>query len=171
MLYEGVYVQSSGWTWGGVTLIRGIGSVMHPLCTVIVTLGWFRARKMGWGTLLKSYFLAIGLHTLWNGGFLPFIYLAGLDLYAISENFLSVYGLAIEVLLVVFLIVLPIGMWWFLSHLVSAMAEDSEPTLTTMVISPRALALWGFACVLVILPIGAALGPAWHQIRAVIFSG
>ncbi|TET38713.1 MAG: PrsW family intramembrane metalloprotease, partial [Anaerolineales bacterium] len=68
MLYEGVYAQWSGWTWGGVTLIRGIGSVMHPLCTAIVALGWFRARKMGWGTLLKAYFLAIGLHTLWNGG-------------------------------------------------------------------------------------------------------
>ena len=171
MLYEGVYAQWSGWTWGGVTLIRGIGSILHPLCTAIVTLGWFRARKMGWGTLLKAYFLAIGLHTLWNGGFLSFIYLTGLDYYAISESSLSVYGLVIEALLVIFLIVLSIGLWWLLSHLVSGMAEDTEPELATMVISPRALALWGLACVLVIVPIGAALGPAWHQIRAVVFGG
>ncbi len=99
------------------------------------------------------------------------IYKQRVDYYAISESSLSVYGLVIEALLVIFLIVLSIGLWWFLSHLVSGMAEGTEPELATMVISPRALALWGLACVLVIVPIGAALGPAWHQIRAVVFGG
>lgn len=171
MLYEGLYAQGSGWSWGGITLLRGIGSVMHPLATGLVTLGWFRARKSGWSALLKAYFLAIGLHTLWNGGFLPFVYLTGLDYYAISEGSLSIYGLGIEILLVAYLIALSIGLWWILRRLVSGMAEDTEPELTPLAVSPRALALWGLACVLVIVPIGAALGPAWRSIQAVIFSG
>lgn len=171
MLYEGLYAQWSGWSWGGITLLRGIGSVLHPLCTALVTLGWFRARERGWGALLKAYLLAVGLHTLWNGGFLPFVYLTGLDYYAISEGSLSIYGLAIEVLLIAFLVVLSIGLWWMLRRLVISMAQDTEPELTPMVVSPRALAVWGLACVLVIVPIGAALGPAWRSIQSVVFSG
>ena len=36
--------------------------------------------------------------------------------------------------------------------------------------SPRALAVWALVSALVIVPIGAALGPAWGQIRAAILT-
>jgi hypothetical protein len=38
-------------------------------------------------------------------------------------------------------------------------------------IPPRALAVWASVSALVIVPIRAALGPAWEQIRAVILTG
>lgn len=54
MLYEGLYAQYSGWSWGGVTLLRGLGAVLHPACTAIVALGWFRMRAGGVRQLLKA---------------------------------------------------------------------------------------------------------------------
>lgn len=171
MLYEGLYAQAGGWSWGGITLLRGIGSVLHPLTTGLVTLGWFRARNSGWGALLKAYLMAVGLHTLWNGGFLPFVYLTGLDYYAISEGSLSIYGQGIEILLVAFLVMLSIGLWWLLRRITGEMAQDVTPDLAPMSISTRALAIWGLACLLIIVPIGAALNPAWDQIKDVILGG
>lgn len=171
MLYEGLYAQWSGWTWGGITLLRGIGSVLHPLCTGLVTLGWFRAREAGWGELVKSYFLAVGLHTLWNGGFMPFVYLTGLDYFSGYEETFSIYGLAVEGMLVIFLVALSIFLWWFLRRTTDHLAEEVIPQVTTMIVTPRTVAIWSLVCVLVIIPIGAALGPAWRDIQAVIFPG
>jgi RsiW-degrading membrane proteinase PrsW (M82 family) len=71
MLYEGIYASHNGWSWGGITFLRSIGAVLHPLCTGIIALGWFRMRDGGVGKLLKAYLLSVGLHTLWNGGFEP----------------------------------------------------------------------------------------------------
>jgi hypothetical protein len=171
MLYEGLYAQWTGWSWGGITLLRGIGSVLHPLGTGIVALGWYRAREKGFRELLKSYALAVGLHTLWNGGFMPFVYLSGLETITVSAQTLSLYGEAIEVLLVAFLVVLSIGLWWLLRRIVDGMAQEAEPDLVPARISPRALAFWGLACALVIIPIGAALGQAWRDIQAVLLPG
>ena len=78
MLYEGLYAQWNGWTWGGITLLRAIGSVLHPLGTGIIALALFRARERpaGWfGQLARAYLLSVGLHTLWNGGFELLVYL------------------------------------------------------------------------------------------------
>jgi len=171
MLYEGLYAQWSGWSWGGITLLRGLGSVLHPLCTGIVALGWFRARKGGLKELLKAYGIAVGLHTLWNGGFLPFVYLSGLENFTGAYETFSIYGQAIEIVLVIFLAGLSLGLWWLLRRMVLNMAVDGAPDLAPVRISTRSLAFWGLACALIIIPIGAALGPAWGQIQQVIFPG
>jgi RsiW-degrading membrane proteinase PrsW (M82 family) len=171
MLYEGLYAQWSGWSWGGITLLRGIGAVLHPLGTGIVALGWYRARERSFRELLKSYGLAVGLHTLWNGGFLPFVYLSGLETISVAASTLSLYGEAIEVLLIAFLSALSLGLWYLLRRIVDGLAEELEPALVSVAISPRALALWGLACALIIIPIGAALGPAWRDIQSVLLPG
>jgi len=171
MLYEGLYAQYSGWSWGGVTLLRGLGAVMHPVCTALVALGWFRAREGHWGQLLKAYLAAVGLHTLWNGGFSAFVYLTGLDYYGGLGWSFTIYGLAVELLLVVFLVALSLALWWLLRRLVTSLALEIEPDLAPTFVSPRALAAWAFACALVIIPIGAALGPAWGPIQTVVLAG
>jgi RsiW-degrading membrane proteinase PrsW (M82 family) len=171
MLYEGVYAQYSGWSWGGITLLRAIGSVLHPLGTALVALGWFRMEQRGPGQLFKAYLVAVGLHTLWNGGFDVFVYLTGLDYYAGVGPSLSLYGLAVEVALVIFLVVLSLGLWWLLYRLVASLAQGIEPDLAPPIFSSRALAGWALACALVIIPIGAALGPAWSQIQAIMLAG
>jgi RsiW-degrading membrane proteinase PrsW (M82 family) len=171
MLYEGLYAQWSGWSWGGITLLRGLGSVLHPLCTGIVTLGWFRMREGGFKELLKAYGIAVGLHTLWNGGFLPFVYLSGVENFTGAYETFSVYGEAIEIVLIVFLAGLSLGLWWILRRIVANMAVEEVPDLAPVRISTRALAFWGFVCALIIIPIGAAIGPAWESIREVLILG
>ena len=171
MLYEGLYAQYNGWSWGGVTLLRGLGAVLHPLGTGLVALGWFRARAHGRSRLLKAYLLAVGLHTLWNGGFAVFVYLTGLDYYGGAGPSFTLYGTAVEVLLVVFLTALSLALWWLLRRIVVTLAQGNAPDLEPALVSRRALAGWAFAGALVIIPIGAALGGAWPQVVAVVISG
>jgi RsiW-degrading membrane proteinase PrsW (M82 family) len=170
MLYEGVVVQVSGWSWGGVTLLRGLGAVLHPVCTGLVALGWFRVQERGVGQLLKAYAIAVGLHTLWNGGFSALVYLSGYGFYANPGPSISLYGTAVGVALVVFLTALAAGMWWLLHHLVGQYAHQARPRIAPAIVSQRALAVWAVVCALVIIPIGAALGPAWDSIHATIRS-
>ena len=171
MVYQGLYAGWHGWTWGGLTLLRGIGSVLHPLATGIVALGWFRARERGWNYLLRAYVIAVGLHTLWNGGFWAFIYLTGLDYYSGFEASVSFYGLSTRILLVAFLILLSAALWWLLYRLTAGLGAENEPVVAPSDISQRALAAWAFACTLIIVPLGAALGPAWQELQQFIMPG
>lgn len=169
MLYQGLYAQANGWTWGGITLLRGIGAVMHPLCSGLVALGWYRMRERGVGAWVKALGLAIGIHTLWNGGFDVFVFFSGLSYY--NAGTVSLYGLATEGLLVAFLAALALGLWWLLRRQAANLAQDVTADLAPEIVSARALAGWAFACALVVVPIGAALGGAWPQIAAVIAGG
>ena len=170
MLYEGIYAEWSGWSWGGITLLRAFGSVLHPLCTAIISLALFRERERqpGWFHRLgQAFLLSVGLHTLWNGGFDSFVFLTGLDYYGEAGPSLSVYGLYIQVLLVVFLAVLSSGLWWLLRRYVRELGAGIEIKIIPGIVSRRALAVWALACASVLIPIGAALGPTWSQIKAV----
>jgi RsiW-degrading membrane proteinase PrsW (M82 family) len=168
MLYEGLYAQHSGWSWGGITLLRSIGSVLHPICTGIVALGWFRIKDGGVGRLLKAYLLAVLLHTLWNGGFEPLVYLTGLDYYAGRGLSLSFYGATLNILLIGYLVLLSAGLWWLLRRIVIGLAAEVQTSLEPALVSRRALAAWAVACAAIIIPIGATLSPAWEAIQKII---
>ncbi|HSG45021.1 MAG TPA: PrsW family glutamic-type intramembrane protease [Anaerolineales bacterium] len=169
MLYEGMYAQYYGWGWAGITLLRSIGTVLHPLGTGIIALGWFRMKEGGGaGKLFKAYLLSVGLHTLWNGGFEPLIYLTGLEYFAGAGPSLSLYGETLSVLLVGYLVLLSLGLWWLLRKIVNEISERVTPDLAPASVSKRAIAAWAVACALVIVPIGAALSPAWEEIRLLI---
>jgi RsiW-degrading membrane proteinase PrsW (M82 family) len=170
MLYEGLYAAHNGWGWGGITLLRSIGSVLHPLGTGIIALGWFRMRNEGGsaGKLFKAYLLSVGLHTLWNGGFEPLVYLTGLDYFAGAGSSLSFYGETLSTLLVGYLILLSLGLWWLMRKIINGISDRVTPDLTPATVSRRLIAAWAVACVLVIIPIGATLSPAWDSIRKLI---
>ena len=174
MLYQGFYADWQGWTWGGITALRGIGAVNHSLWTAIIALALYRERerKPGWfGRLGRAYMVSVGLHTLWNGGYLALLYLMGMEQFAESGATLPLYGEYIEISLIFILLVLSLGMWWLLGKFVHQIARGVEAELSPELISRRVLAWWAFACVLVIVPVGAALGKAWGQIRAVFLGG
>lgn len=171
MLYEGLYASQYGWGWGGITLLRSIGSVLHPIGTGIIALGWFRMREGGAGKLLKAYLLSVGLHTLWNGGFEPLVYMTGLDYFIGEGPSLSLYGETLSVLLVGYLFLLSIGLWWLLRKIVNELSENIMADLTPVTISRRAVAVWALACAIIIIPIGAALSPAWNAIQKLISGG
>ena len=173
MLYEGLYANYNGWSWGGVALLRGIGAVLHPLCAGIVALGWWHMRAGGGvGRLLHAYGLAVGLHTLWNGGFKIFVYITGLGYYTGWGNSeLSLYGTSIEVLLAVYLIALSLGLWWLLRRIVLGMAEAAPAEAgAPAAISPRWVAAWALACALVIVSVGAALNGLWPLVMKTLFA-
>ena len=177
MLYEGLYASYNGWGWGGITLLRAIGSILHPLGTGIIALGWFRMRNEGAGKLFKAYLLSVGLHTLWNGGFEPLVYLTGLDYFAGAGASLSFYGETLNVLLVGYLILLSLGLWWLMRRIINGISDhaaaDASATLGTSSsiapVSRRLIATWAVACALVIIPIGATLSPAWESIKKIMF--
>jgi RsiW-degrading membrane proteinase PrsW (M82 family) len=168
MLYEGLYANYNGWSWAGITFLRSIGSVLHPIGTGIIALGWFRMKEQGAGKLFKAYLLSVGLHTLWNGGFEPLVYLTGLDYFAGQGSSLSIYGETLNVLLVGYLILLSLGLWWLLRRIVNGLSERVTPDITPVTVSRRAIAAWAVACAAVVIPIGAALSPAWDSIRTII---
>lgn len=171
MLYEGLYANYNGWGWAGITLLRSFGSVLHPIGTGIIALGWFRMKDGGSSKLFKACLLSVGLHTLWNGGFEPLVYLTGLDYFMGSGSSLSLYGETLSALLVGYLILLSIGLWWLLRRIVSQISERVTPTLTPAIVSRRAIATWAVACALVIVPIGATLSPAWSAISSLFVDG
>jgi hypothetical protein len=176
MLYEGLYASYNGWSWGGITLLRSIGSVLHPIGTGIIALGWFRMKSGGAGTLFKAYLLSVLLHTLWNGGFEPLVYLTGLDYFAGEGASLSFYGETLNVLLVGYLVLLSSALWWLLRRIVNGLAPAGQgeasaepgPSLEPALITRRSLAVWAVACAAVIIPIGATLSPAWDAIQKAI---
>jgi len=171
MLYEGLYASYHGWGWGGITLLRSIGSVLHPIGTGIIALGWFRMKDGGAGKLLKAYLLSVGLHTLWNGGFEPLVYLTGMDYFAGEGPSLSFYGETLSALLVGYLILLSAGLWWLLRKIVNELSEGITLDLTPATVSRRAVAVWALACAVIIIPIGAALSPTWNAIQKLLMGG
>jgi len=168
MLYEGIHAYYNGWSWGGITLLRSIGTVLHPLGTGIIALGWFRMREGGGaGKLFKAYLLSVGLHTLWNGGFEPLVYLTGLSYYTNAS--ISVYGETLNILLIGYLVLLSLGLWWLLRRIVNEISERVDTKPETAPVSSRLIAIWAVACTAIIIPIGATLSPAWKEIRTLIF--
>jgi RsiW-degrading membrane proteinase PrsW (M82 family) len=169
MLYEGLYAQQNGWTWGGITLLRSIGSVLHPIGTGIIALGWFRMKQGGGtGALIKAYLLSVGLHTLWNGGFEPLLYFTGLEYFADQSISLSFYGETLNSLLIGYLILLSVGLWILLRNIVNGLSQNVQTDPAPDTVSRRLIAAWAVACAFVIIPIGAALSPAWNSIRTLI---
>ena len=168
MLYEGLYAYHNGWGWGGITLLRSIGSVLHPLGTGIIALGWFRMRDEGVGKLFKAYLLSVGLHTLWNGGFEPLVYLTGLEYFAGEGPSLSFYGETLSTLLVGYLILLSLGLWWLMRNIVNGISDRVTLDVSSAPVSRRLIAAWAVACAFVIIPIGATLSPAWESIRQLL---
>src|SRR3972149_2870333 len=162
MLYEGIYAANHGWGWAGITLLRSIGSVVHPIGTGIIALGWVRMREGGAGPLFKAYLLSVGLHTLWNGGFEPLVYLTGLEFYTGSDISFSIYGETLNILLVGYLVLYSLGLWWLLRRIVSGLSERVIPDASTslsaslapVTVSRRVIAAWAVACAAVIVPIG-----------------
>jgi RsiW-degrading membrane proteinase PrsW (M82 family) len=171
MRYQGLFAQLYGWSWGGITALRGIGAIDHALWTAIIALALYRERNRnpGWfGRLARAYFFSVGLHTLWNGGYMALLYFVGLDHFAGSGPSFDIYGEYIEISLIIILVLMTLMNWWIMNRYLKGIQtkEPAEPQLNN--ISARALAMWAFVCVLVIVPIGAALGQAWDLISKII---
>jgi hypothetical protein len=115
MLYE----SAGAAVWGPITALLGFGGVLHPLTAGLVALGWYgvrNGRPGAWGSLLRLYGLAVGLHALWNGGLV--VLFSGIGAYffgtAVWEP--SIYGLGQPGIVTALLVVGTAGLWRLLEH-------------------------------------------------------
>ncbi len=172
MRYQGLFAQFYGWSWGGITALRGIGAVDHALWSAIIVLALYRERKRnpGWfGRLARAYLFSVGLHTLWNGGYMALLYLIGIDYFAGAGPSFSIYGEYLEISLIIILVAMTILNWWIMIRYLKQLQTEEKQQISPQPVSARALAGWALACVIVIIPIGAALGQAWDVIKPVIW--
>ncbi len=108
--------------------------------------------------MLRAYLVAVGLHTLWNGGFAALLYLIGLNEYGQPGPELALYGEPLPLALVVFLGLLAVFLWWLLFRMLKPLSENVASDPAPVVISPRSLAGWALTTALVLAPLGALIG-------------
>ena len=97
------------------------------------------------------------------------MYLTSFEYY--TDASLSIYGETLNALLVGYLVLLSLGLWWLLRKIVNKISERVTPDLEPVTVSRRLIAVWAIGCAAIIIPIGAALSPAWKEIRALLFGG
>jgi hypothetical protein len=52
---------------------------------------------------------------------------------------------------------------------VTEISERANTDIEPVSVSKRLIAIWAVACAAVIIPIGAALSPAWKEIHTLLF--
>ncbi|MBI4674120.1 MAG: PrsW family intramembrane metalloprotease [Chloroflexi bacterium] len=164
VIYAGFGLQ----LWAGVLLVRALGGAIHPLGAGLTGLGWqdvLQHAPNARGNWLKRYGLASGIHALWNGGSLILMTLAGAQFFGDLPPRLEIAGLAIQGVLLAFLLVLGLAALWAGRALVSNTEKSSQvgheldallpkTVALELQLSDRALAIWALACLVVIAPVG-----------------
>jgi RsiW-degrading membrane proteinase PrsW (M82 family) len=149
-----LYAAFSGSAWGGVLAVRVMGAALHPFGAGLMAVAWWgvlrhepgAARR--WG---RNYGLAAGAHALWNATCVIAVVVAGawfqgweVDLLGISDAAVLLALLAAE----------GIGLAAALRAVARRMALPTEETPLPTLPTERALAMWGLACLVVLLPVG-----------------
>ncbi len=155
IMYEGGGLH----LWTGITVVRGIGGALHPFGAGLLSLGWygvFHRESGAWGRLARYYLVAVGAHALWNGASGIFLLLESASRGVLGP--VDLQGVIIDVGLVALFLVEGIGLIFAVRHLARGVGAPGVPVV---VVRPaRALALWGAACLGVLLPVGVAAGHA-----------
>jgi RsiW-degrading membrane proteinase PrsW (M82 family) len=153
-----LYAVLFGSTWGGVLATRVLGAALHPFGAGLMAVAWWRVLRRepgstaGWA---RNYALAVGAHALWNGTCVVAAAVAQtwfrgweVDLLGTSNGALLIALLAAEGIgLLVALRVL--------ARRLEPVAEEGKGTVTPPAMPiERAIAIWGLACLVVLLPVG-----------------
>lgn len=166
---ENVIYATVGFSiWGGILLVRAIGSALHPLGSGLVAQGWrdvLRGEKDAGKNWLKRYGIAVAVHAAWNGGSLLVITLGGARFFGDLPPELDVLGLSAAGTTLAFLIVLGLSALWIgraYGHDKPILpTEEAASTDARFVPSDRAAAIWALACLIAIVPAGIAGLKLW----------
>ncbi len=148
-----LYTAFSGSAWAGILAARAMGAALHPLGAGLMAVAWWgllRRKPSAAAAWVRNYGLAVGAHALWNGTCVVtvtvgYVWFRGwkVDILGISEAVVLVALLAAE----------GIGILAALRTLTRRL--EPEPESGTMYLAEeRALAVWGLACLVVLLPVG-----------------
>jgi RsiW-degrading membrane proteinase PrsW (M82 family) len=158
-----LYGGSGYWAWTGVISVRAIGSVLHPLTAGLLGVAWYDVRRgePGSGARLVGMFtLAYTLHMLWNGGIAILYGAFGAYWFDAREWELTVFDVGLPGAVLILLVLLGVLMWRILWVATARLSSDVPVGLAPRrVESPRQLAAFALATVLVLVPVGALAGP------------
>ncbi len=145
--------------WAGILLVRAIGGAIHPLGSGLVAVGWWHGlhrKGAGWAFWLPRFAAAVGIHALWNGGSLIVITLAGARFFGELPPEVDILGLSAAGTTLALLILLGLAALW-IGRSVAGRSEEGEGwSLHEFGLSDRAIAIWGLACLVAIVPVGIA---------------
>jgi hypothetical protein len=139
---------------------------------------------------VKKYALAVLVHAAWNGGSLLVITLGGAQFFGALPPEIGILGLSMAGSTLAFLLILGLAALWigraygYNRPLTAALEADAgsasaaavsppevapapsgsgvlPPELSGVALSERALALWGLACLLALVPMGIAGLKLW----------
>jgi RsiW-degrading membrane proteinase PrsW (M82 family) len=156
-----LYATLFGPAWGGVLAVRVLGAALHPFGAGLVAAGWWYVLhgEAGAGRRWWSrYGLAVGAHALWNGTCVVAVAVAGAWFQGWEVDLLGVTDAA---LLLALLAAQGAGLLVALRALARRLAagatETEERLFRLDMPDERALAVWGLACLVVLLPVGLGL--------------
>lgn len=157
-IIENIMYEGSGLPlWTGITVVRGIGGALHPFGAGLVSLGLygvFRREAGAWRRLARYYLIAVGAHALWNGASGVFLLLESSSRGVLGP--VDLQGVIIDVGLIALFLIEGIALIFAVRHLARGMTAPGIPLAAVR--PARALALWGVACLGVLLPVGIAAG-------------
>ncbi len=156
-------VLSGAEGWGGVLAARAMGAALHPFGAGLMAVAWWRVLRgepsaaAGWA---RSYGLAVGAHALWNGTAVVTVVLG----YTWFQGWeMDLLGRTSGVVLVALLAAEGAGLLVALRALpvlagsrpgARRLAPEAEEAPLAALPTERALAIWGLACLVVLLPVG-----------------
>ncbi|OQY27952.1 MAG: hypothetical protein B6243_12535 [Anaerolineaceae bacterium 4572_5.2] len=148
--------------WAGILAIRAPGAAIHPLGAGLMTLAWrdvMRREPGAWRGWVARFGLAAGMHALWNGGSLLVLTLAGAKFFGPEPAEIDVPGLSAGGTTLALLLILGLLALWLGRATAQQLLAGEEPLKlrpTEFEISDRAMAIWGLACLVAIVPAGIA---------------
>jgi RsiW-degrading membrane proteinase PrsW (M82 family) len=149
--------------WAGIIAVRALGGAIHPLGSGLVALGWrgvLRRESDARSKLALKFGAALGIHSLWNGGSLLVITLAGAKFFGEMPPQIDVLGLSAAGITLALLAILGLAALWG----GRALGESFSPASVRIfnragrdfVISDRAAAILALAFLLILVPAGIA---------------
>jgi RsiW-degrading membrane proteinase PrsW (M82 family) len=149
-----LYAAFSGSAWGGVLAVRAMGAALHPFGAGLMAVAWWgvlRREPSAAAAWARNYGLAAGAHALWNGTCVVAVTVAGAWFQGWEVDLLGVSDAAV---LVALLAAEGIGLLVALRALPRWLAPDVEEAPLLALPTERTLAVWGLACLVVLLPVG-----------------
>lgn len=155
-----LYTSFSAYLWSGVLVVRAIGGAIHPLGAGLVGLSWrevLNGERESWRFGLARFGIAVGMHALWNGGSLLVVTLAGAQFFGKLPPEINILGWSAAGTMLALLIVLGLAALWLGRAVVQHTRLTFERDIDSpeeFILSDRAIALWGLACLIAIVPVG-----------------
>jgi hypothetical protein len=144
-----------------VLAARALGAALHPFGAGLMAVAWWHTLRHESGSAarwFRNYGLAVGAHALWNGtcvvaAAVGYVWFQGweVDLLGVTDAAVLLALLAVE----------GIGLLVALRALarrLEPIPKEGEPVTQPPILpTERALAVWGLACLVVLLPVGSGV--------------